>query len=148
LKEVVSFRLAPDSIGKARAKAAGRGKTFTQYLEDLVMSDIDRSSPDLAARPAALRVLRTLQLHKRELGEIGIRHAGLFGSVARGEDRPDSDVDILVDLDPAIVRDLLSYGRVQRTLQDLIGRPVDVARRDKLRKDIEDEIARDNIYAF
>jgi predicted nucleotidyltransferase len=33
----------------------------------------------------------------------GVAHAAVFGSVARGDDRPDSDVDILVDLDPAIV---------------------------------------------
>lgn len=47
----------------------------------------------------------------------------LFGSVARCEEGPDSDVDILVDLDPEIVDDLFSYSRVQRTLQDLVGWP-------------------------
>ena len=43
----------------------------------------------------------------------------VFGSVARGEDRPDSDVDLLVDLPPDI--GLLGLGRVQAELEAILG---------------------------
>jgi predicted nucleotidyltransferase len=100
------------------------------------------------ARSAALRVLDLLRAHREDLRAIGLRHADIFGSVARGEERPDSDVDILVDLDPDIVRDLLGYSRVQRTLEDLIGLPVDIAERGRLRHGMQEDVERDSIHAF
>jgi len=54
----------------------------------------------------------------------GARNVRVFGSVARGEADEDSDVDILVDLDPG--RSLLDLAALMLELQELIGRPVDV----------------------
>jgi hypothetical protein len=48
----------------------------------------------------------------------------VFGSVARGEDRPDSDVDLLADLPPGM--GLLGLGRVQADLEDILGTHVDL----------------------
>jgi uncharacterized protein len=48
----------------------------------------------------------------------------LFGSVARGDDRPDSDIDLLVDFDPD--SSLFDLMRMTRELEELLGRPVDV----------------------
>ena len=42
--------------------------------------------------------LQTLREHRRELGVLGVNHVAVFGSVARGEARADSDIDLLVDL--------------------------------------------------
>jgi predicted nucleotidyltransferase len=42
----------------------------------------------------------TLRRHEGALHARGVAHAAVFGSVARGENRPDSDVDILVDFEP------------------------------------------------
>jgi hypothetical protein len=44
-------------------------------------------------------VLRTLRDHEEELRRLGAPHAAVFGSVARGEARAGSDIDVLVDLD-------------------------------------------------
>jgi predicted nucleotidyltransferase len=56
------------------------------------------------------------------------RHGGVnvrvFGSVARGEDGPESDVDLLIDLEPGT--GLLSLGRMEVELERILGRPVDV----------------------
>ena len=54
----------------------------------------------------------------------GIRNVRVFGSVARGEARPDSDVDLLVELDPG--RGLFDLGSLLMDLQDLLGRKVDL----------------------
>jgi uncharacterized protein len=48
----------------------------------------------------------------------------LFGSAARGEDRPDSDIDLLVDFDED--SSLFDLMRMSRELEGLLGRPVDV----------------------
>jgi uncharacterized protein len=54
-------------------------------------------------------ILRTLKEREADLRAHGLTHAALFGSVARDEQRPDSDIDILVDLDPAVVATMFDY---------------------------------------
>ena len=54
----------------------------------------------------------------------GARHLRLFGSVARGEDRPGSDIDVLVDMEPG--RSLLDLVALGQDLEDLLHRKVDV----------------------
>ena len=55
----------------------------------------------------------------------GARNVRVFGSMARGEANEDSDVDLLVDLEPG--RSLFDLSVLQADLQDLLGRRVDVA---------------------
>jgi len=59
--------------------------------------------------------------HRRRHGARNIR---VFGSVARGDDRSDSDVDLLVDVEPG--RTLLDVTALEQDLQELLGRRVDV----------------------
>src|SRR3990167_6605358 len=54
----------------------------------------------------------------------GARNVRVFGSVARGEAGPDSDVDLLVDMEPG--RSLLDLGGLWSDLSELLGREVDV----------------------
>jgi len=149
LKEVVSFRMEKSSIKAARRRAKQRRIKFTRYFEDLVMNDLrQQSAPSRPQSPTLARVVRLLRDHSQELADLGVRHAKIFGSVARGEDRPDSDIDILVEVDPKVVDDLFAYSRIRRTLEQLIGRPVDIARHDRLRPAVAEEVEKDNIYAF
>jgi predicted nucleotidyltransferase len=145
MREVMSFRLDAKAAEAARVRATTKGKKLTAYLEDLVLSDLTAGPK---SRPTLVEVIRLLRSNRAELEKIGIRHAEIFGSVARGEDLPDSDVDILVDLDPVIVRDLFAYSRVQRTLQDLVGRRVDIARRGRTRPELDAEIIKDAVHAY
>lgn len=59
---------------------------------------------------------------------VAVRHHAsrvrLFGSVARGDDRPDSDIDLLVDFAPE--SSLFDLMRMTRELEELLGHPVDV----------------------
>lgn len=74
---------------------------------------------------------------------LGARDVRVFGSVARGEERPDSDVDLLVRLEPG--RTLFDLARLELELEDLLGRPVDVVTADGLREPVRTAALREAI---
>jgi len=85
----------------------------------------------------------TLLLEKREdilriATQHGARRVRVFGSVARDEAGPDSDIDLLVEFDPD--RSLMDYGRLIMDLQDLLGRKVDVVTETSLHRVIRDQV--------
>ena len=55
-----------------------------------------------------------------------IRRLALFGSVLKGSDRPDSDVDFLVEFERDAVPGLLGMAEIEAELSALLGRPVDL----------------------
>src|SRR6478736_4932974 len=61
------------------------------------------------------------------LAEHGVERAGIFGSVARGEDTESSDLDLIVAFRPGARRDLVRLTEILRTLTGL---PVDIVDRD------------------
>ena len=65
----------------------------------------------------------------------------VFGSVARGQDRPDSDVDLLADLPPGM--GLLGLGRVQADLEAILGSRVDLIPAGDLKPDVGAPTERD-----
>jgi len=71
---------------------------------------------------------RRVRRHRHDLvaaaAAHGVRNLRVFGSVARGQDRPDSDVDLLVDLPPGL--GLFGLGRVQAELEAILGTQVDL----------------------
>lgn len=64
----------------------------------------------------------------------GITNLRIFGSVARGEDRPDSDIDLLVDIPAGL--GLLGIGRAREELQRILGVPVDLIPAGDLKPDV------------
>jgi uncharacterized protein len=68
----------------------------------------------------------------------GSRDVRVFGSLARGEAGPDSDIDILVNLDP--VRSLLDIIAIKQDLEDLIGCDVDVVPEAAISPYIREEV--------
>lgn len=79
----------------------------------------------------------------RLAAEHGARNVRVFGSAARGEDREDSDVDFLVELDPG--RSLLDMGGLLMDLQELLGRRVDVVEPDALHWYVRDRILKEAV---
>ncbi len=74
--------------------------------------------------PTAMELERHRQEILRIAGRYGARNVRLFGSVARGEDQPGSDVDVLVDMSPErSLLDLVGFGQ---ELEELLHRRVDV----------------------
>ena len=98
--------------------------------------------------PRLQRVVRTLRAHADDLRRRGVEHASVFGSVARGEDTNESDVDILIALDPAARLDAFGYAGILIDLEEWIRRPVQVARRDKLKPHVRRHALKDEVRAF
>ena len=73
----------------------------------------------------------------------GARDVRVFGSVARGEERPDSDVDFLVTLEPG--RSLLDLARLEIQLEGLLGRPVEVVTPSSLREPVRSTALRESV---
>ena|SRR4030042_2915556 len=71
----------------------------------------------------------------------GARKVRVFGSVIRGEDRPDSDVDFLIDLEEG--RSLMDLGGLLMDLQGLLGRNVDIVTEKGLHWYIKDRVLRE-----
>jgi len=94
------------------------------------------------------RVLETLRTHEPQLRRLGVRHAGVFGSVARGEARPDSDIDVLVELDPERPIGVFEYARLKLYVGELLGGASDVVNRTSLKPLLRDGILRELVNAF
>jgi hypothetical protein len=88
-----------------------------------------------------------LQSRRNDILSLAARHGArnvrVFGSVARGEARPDSDVDILVDMEPG--RSLFDLGGLLYDLQTLLGVDVDVVTEKGLRPRIRAQVMREAI---
>jgi hypothetical protein len=94
------------------------------------------------------QIIATLQAHRAELDRRGVRHAALFGSIARGEGKRTSDIDILIELDPQAPIGLFEYVGITQYLADLFPIRVDVANRSSLKPLARPSIERDALYAF
>lgn len=101
---------------------------------------------DSPAPPDRDDVVAVLRSNAPELRGLGVRHLAVFGSVARGEAGPDSDVDVLLDLDPAA--SLLRVVRIRDRLTALLGRPVDVAELEAMRPTLREAARREAVHAF
>lgn len=80
-----------------------------------------------------------------ELSPLGVSSLSLFGSVARGEAGPGSDVDILVEFDKPV--GLFAFARIRRHLMTLLGRRVDLVTPDALHSPMKEAILEEAIRA-
>jgi hypothetical protein len=79
----------------------------------------------------------------RIAAKYGAYNVRVFGSVARGEARPDSDIDFLVELEPQ--RTLLDQIALMQSLEDLLGRKVDLTEPETLHELIRDKVLREAV---
>ena len=94
---------------------------------------------DLAAR------LRELEPHLRARGVAALH---VVGSHARGAARQDSDVDLLIDVDPNSRFHLLHLAAIQQACTEALGRPTDVLTRGTLDPEILAALERDAVQVF
>jgi uncharacterized protein len=93
-------------------------------------------------------IIARLRENEATLRERSVRHAALFGSRARGEERPDSDVDIMIEVDPADRIGVYEYVAIKEYIAGLFDTRVDVVRRDRLKPYVRPAAVGDAIYAF
>jgi len=93
-------------------------------------------------------VIQVLRSHEAELKASGVLHLRLFGSVARGEHSPESDIDLMAEFDPSLRRTLVSMTRLENRLSDLLGARVDLSPADAMRDPVRARAAGEAVHAF
>jgi predicted nucleotidyltransferase len=94
------------------------------------------------------QIIEILRAHRSLLQERGVNHAALFGSVARGEQGPNSDIDILIDIGDRPDLDVYQYVGLQDYIAELFDGPVDVVSRQGLKDYVRPSVLADAVYAF
>jgi predicted nucleotidyltransferase len=89
------------------------------------------ATPTTPRRQAIVQNRTRLQ---RALRELGARNVRLFGSVARGEDGPESDIDLLVDIEPDV--GLFALGQMRSEAERILGSSVDIVPVNSLKRDV------------
>lgn len=109
------------------ARAIGRSQPEVNRL----LRFHGESTGGMAVRRVRRQIIATLK-------SAGLENPRIFGSVARGDDTPDSDVDLLVTARQPL--GLFALARVEHTLGELIGRPVDLVLDDAIRPDLAETV--------
>ena len=95
-----------------------------------------------------VEIIARLREHEATLRERGVTHAALFGSRARGDQRPESDTDIMIEIDPAAPVGVYEYVRIKEYIASPFGGRVDVVDREGLKPYVRPAATVDAIYAF
>jgi uncharacterized protein len=116
------------------------------FLKKEFLDTLGRQRDSLAFQPMTQeQVRRCLTDAKVELAALGVRSLDLFGSVARGEARVDSDVDLLVEFDRPV--GLFHFFHVQRRLEQILGARVDLVMRAAVKPQLRERIFAEAIRA-
>jgi predicted nucleotidyltransferase len=92
------------------------------------------------------QVIALTQAHKNNLEALGVKTLELFGSVARDEAGPESDIDFLVEF--TIEPTLFDLFRVQHYLEDLLDCEIDLGTRAALKAHLREPVIKDTIRVF
>lgn len=93
-------------------------------------------------------IITTLREHAAELKAAGIVHLRLHGSMARGQQTPASDVDLIADMDVNRRFSLLDMVRLERRLGEVVGVPVDLSPSHMLKDAVRERAKREALIAF
>ena len=93
-------------------------------------------------------IVGILARHEHQLRGLGVTSLSLFGSRARNDHRPDSDLDILIDYDPLSRFSILTLARIQNLIEDEVGCTVQVSTRSSFKGSSLDRIDAHAIHVF
>jgi predicted nucleotidyltransferase len=141
----VSSRLPIGLRDRLKTFAAARGESVQTVVERAVTRLLDEEAREPPTLGVVLRKLRDSEDALREEGVTGV---WVFGSVARGDAGPDSDVDLAVELDARRQVSLFTLGRLQTLAESILGTKVDLGIRSDLRPHVAQAFARDAVQVF
>ena len=128
-------------MGLMRLSPTGAKAARTQYLE--------KPFPRCYLKKMdGQEILARLRENETVLRARGVSHAALFGSRARGDNRPDSDIDIMIEVDPEAHVGVWDYVGLKEYISTLFDGPVDVVDREALKSYVAPAATADAIYAF
>ena len=90
-------------------------------------------------------VRRLIEAERDSLREQGVTALYVFGSVARGEATPDSDVDVMIDYDPASGFNLIDLSGLHLQLSEKLGANVEVVTRNSVHRRIKDRVLKEAV---
>jgi hypothetical protein len=96
----------------------------------------------------SIEAIETLRRSEQALRQRGVIHAALFGSVAQGTNCADSDIDVMIEIDPCARMTVFDYVDLKGYIATLFESPVDVVNREGLKSHIHQAATVDAIYAF
>ena len=88
-------------------------------------------------------VLSILKSKREELQRMGVRSLDLFGSLARNEAGPESDIDLLVEIERPM--GLFGLLRIQHFIEQLLGAHVDLVIKESVLEELKDDILEDTV---
>ena len=93
-------------------------------------------------------IINRLKANEAALRARGVAHAALFGSRARGDNLPDSDTDIMIEIEPNAPVGVWEYAGIKDYIASLFQGPVDVVAREGLKPAVRPNAIANAIYAF
>ena len=140
----IAFRSSAVVREGLRQLARRQGRSMQAVLEDLCSRAIahEGETPTLAG------VIRRLRPHAGELGQLGISQIYVYGSVARGDARSWSDVDLFADLADEQAWNIIRWGHVLDRLEKILARRVDFAARRSLPEDMRRRAEAEAVAVF
>jgi predicted nucleotidyltransferase len=141
----LSARLPRQLRHRLKAVAAKRGVSLQSLMSEALEAFLRREESE---PPSLAEIVAKLRQHAPELRTRGVRHLYVFGSVARGDARVDSDVDVAIDIDPSSDFSLITLGSVTADVEQWLDRGVDLGERAMLRPSLRAEFERDAVRVF
>lgn len=119
-----------------------------EALRLLVGQDTGSAGQSHRQPPQSEQIRTELKALEKPLRARGLTALALFGSTAQGTARPDSDVDVLIDVAPGVSFSLVDLVSVKDFLEDKLRRTVDVVTRESLDPAIRDRVIREARAVF
>jgi predicted nucleotidyltransferase len=141
----LSVRLPESTRNRVKAVAAQRGQPVQELITDLIerfLQEAERQPPLLAD------VLKRLRAMEAPLRDRDVTALWIFGSVARGDARPDSDVDLAVEFAPDSSPSLFDIVRLKDDIEAALGRTVDLGERSAITARVAAAAERDMVRVF